>query len=289
MNTEADDEKQQKDIDPDEIKSIFSSFEEKASRIQSLFIEGAEQIGYTKDAVSSAKDYYTTLANHQKEFPEIRPLLYSGSSVIDSVGKELDDIENRIKPIIPGLNNVASSIDVFYNATNTTSSTIIVKDIVISLPEEPPFHKQEQQQYIEKINKIDTALSRTYQEISQVLYATNSDPKRAASSMMRQAFDHLFEKIAPDNDVRNSVYWTQKKGPKPDQVTRRERMTFAANTRILDKSHAVTIINLFDNILDTYQLLNKFHKRGTLSDKQAISALRTMQKFIETWIDAINI
>lgn len=165
---------------------------------------------------------------------------------------------------------------------------VVVRDIVLHLPEEPPFKKPEQQNYIEKLRKIDISLSKTYEEIGQVLYATDSDPKRAALSMMRQSFDHFFENIAPDDEVRKSKYWAVKKGPDPNQVTRRERMMFAANTRISDKSHAQTIVSLFENILDTYQLLNKLHKRGTLSDKQAITGLRSMQKFIETWIDAIN-
>jgi hypothetical protein len=283
------DDKSQEDVDPGEIDSIFSSVEEKASRLQGLFIDGAQQFGYTKEAVHSVKDFFIGLANAQNSHPEFQPILYSGSSVVDSIGKELDNIEKRITPILPGLNNISSSVDLFYNTTNTTAGTISMKEIGLSLPEEPPFNKPEQQHYIEKLNKIDPPLSKTYQEIGQVLYGTNSDPRRAALAMMRQTFDHFFEIMAPDEEVRRSIYWKPKKDPLINQVTRREKMTYAAYTRIVDKSHAKTIITLFDNILDTYRLLNELHKRGTLSEKQSRSALKTMEKFIETWIDAIDI
>jgi hypothetical protein len=155
--------------------------------------------------------------------------------------------------------------------------------------EPPPFFSPDQTEVEKKLSAIDPSLSDTYREIGQAYHGTTADPARVALALMRQVFDHFFEKLAPDDAVRASPYWSPKSGQNPDQVTRRERMTYAAYTHIHDKARAKTMVANLAQILETYQLLNKLHKRGTLSDKQTRSILKTMKKFIESWVDAMGL
>ena len=154
--------------------------------------------------------------------------------------------------------------------------------------EAPLYFSPDQQTIERRLSTIDDSLANSYREIGQAYHGTTAGPARAAISMMRQVFDHFFDKLAPDDAVRASPYWKPKIGPDPNQITRRERMTYAAHTHIRDKTRADTITANINNILETYQFLNRLHKRGALSEKQARSALRTMKKFIETWIDAME-
>src|SRR5690606_10251791 len=128
-----------------------------------------------------------------------------------------------------------------------------------------------------KLSVIDPSLAATYREIRQAYHGTTADPARAALGLMRQVFDHFFDKLAPNDVVRTSQYWKPKRGLDPNQVTRRERMTYAAHKHIRGKVRAQTVIANIDNILETYQMLNALHKRDALSIKQARIALRTMQ------------
>ncbi len=88
----------------------------------------------------------------------------------------------------------------------------------------------------EHIAELDKDLAKTYQEIWEVLYATRSDPDRGALYLIRHAYDQLFRCLAPDSEVRNSPYWKEKFGDKPNQIYRNERILYAINTHIEDAS-----------------------------------------------------
>jgi hypothetical protein len=185
---------------------------------------------------------------------------------------------------------VAGTIDTFSATTNVFSTTITVANVG-EIPYVPsPFRTEAEQSILaNRLAKLDPVLGNVYHQIWEVLYTTRSEPERTALYQMRQAFDHLFSCLSPDDAVRASQYWKQKEGDKLNQIDRRERIEYAAFTHVKDESHARTLAASADQMLEVYQALNQAHKRGELSPDKARQALFAMQSFFYDWADALEL
>jgi hypothetical protein len=276
-------------INPEDVKKAFDSAEKKAAEAQEQHSQAAQYAGYTREVIHVTEPFYTHLAQLAEDTPQLRPIVYSGVKFIEALENELDQIIKPVKPVLRGLTGISSSADTFISSTTTSSLSLCPSNVELPSFESPPFFDPDLLTVYKKLSAIDPTLADSYRAIGQAYHGMTAEPARAAISLMRQVFDHFFERFAPNDSVRASPYWKPKSGSEPNQVTRRERMTYAAYTHIHDKTRADTIIANIDHILETYQMLNRLHKRGALSDKQSRSALKTMKKFIETWIDALEL
>jgi len=143
--------------------------------------------------------------------------------------------------------------------------------------------------YTGKLEKLDPELAKLYRSVWQSFYGGAENAERAAMLSMRQLYDHLFDTLAPNDQVLNSPYFTPKEGKKPNQIYRKERIKYAANERVKDKELAQALEAQGDYILQVYDQLNKLHKRGELKREEARGVLTAMQTIIEQWIDAIDL
>ena len=275
-------------LSPDDVQKAFDSAEKKAAESQELHSQAAQYAGYTREVIHVTAPFYVHLAQLAEDYPQLRHIVASGVHFMNSIENELYQTNSQARPLLHGLSGISDSADIFCS-TSGTASLVLSPSIEIPSFESPPSFVLKKTSIEEKLSTIDPSLADTYREIGQAYHGTTADPARAAISMMRQTFDHLFGKLAPDDKVRASSDWKPKRGSDPNQVTRRERMTYTAHTYIHDQARAETIIANIDNILETYQMLNNLHKRSALSEKQARSALKAMKKFIETWADAIEL
>jgi hypothetical protein len=129
-----------------------------------------------------------------------------------------------------------------------------------------------------RLEKIDVDLAKTYKGVWDALTGIHSDRDRTALYQMRQTYDHFFSILAPDNEVRKSSFWTIKEGDKPMQITRRERITYAANRHVDDETIRDLLVVNADTILSVYDSLNLAHKRGKF---QLIRLTRPLRKWID--------
>jgi hypothetical protein len=104
----------------------------------------------------------------------------------------------------------------------------------------------------------------------------------------RQAFDEFFQLLAPDEDVRNSKFFKRKKGLKPDQVSRSERIQYAAHFCVQDEILAESLAVQADHVVEIYKRLNKAHKRGILERENVLEDLKSMLGVLEQWVDALK-
>ena len=100
-------------------------------------------------------------------------------------------------------------------------------------------------------------------------------------------FDHLFGVLAPDDKVKVSPYWEPKDDNETNQVTRAERIEYAANTHIRNKTASERLIASTKHMLEVYNTLNKAHKRGKLDRSQSRESLKEMQSIIEDWVQSL--
>ena len=92
-------------------------------------------------------------------------------------------------------------------------------------------------------------------------------------------------KLAPDEEVRKSPFWTKKTGEKPDGVTRRGRLQFAAHRCITNDSGRTALLVSVDETLRSYDRLPEAHKRGALSIDKANEAFKANDSILRRWID----
>jgi hypothetical protein len=142
--------------------------------------------------------------------------------------------------------------------------------------------------YARKFSELDPSLGATYRSAWSVFYSQQHDPKRAALWQMRQVFDHLFDKLAPDDDVRESAFWSKKTGDKPDAIHRDERLCFAAHRCIRDEALRTGLLESVKETLRSYDRLQEAHKRGELSIEKANETFTSSDALIRRWIDAAN-
>lgn len=160
--------------------------------------------------------------------------------------------------------------------------------VLFGVPQPPPSWTPERfQEYAAKLTRLDPELGNVYHSVWQKFHSGTDDPYRAALGAMRQSFDHLFRILAPDDAIRASPYFTKKKGEKPNQVHRQERLRFAANKLITDPTRRALVESEVNSVLENYERLNKMHDTAPLDRTFVNQALHAMQGVVEQWVDVI--
>ena len=276
-------------IEPEDLENLFDKSIEIADSLRLDLIDAATNAGYTRDTLARVKPYWVELSKQAIDDPSIVPIVRRGAEFIQSYHDELASLQDQTKIPLSGLYSVASTAGTLIANTNSTSSIVMVATVG-EVPYVPnPLRRENGQTYMERFAKIDPALGSTYKQIWESLYATGSDPERAALFLIRQAFDHLFDRLAPDADVRASEHWKPKDGDRPEQIYRQERIEYAAYTHVKDSTRARTLAASARQMVETYQLLNHAHDRGELDRDKARKALVAMQRLLEDWADALNL
>jgi hypothetical protein len=229
------------------------------------------------------------LGNSETTDPDAMYLYKTNYKFLLLFRDEVRAYQEMATPIFGLFNNTAGTASTFVSATGTTD--VFIGNVADYAPSDflvfltPNQHEI----YTKRFMAFDEALGKTYQEIWEVLYGTRADPERAALYLIRQSFDHLFDKLAPDDEVRKSPFWTLKKGDKPEQVWRDEKIQYAAFSHVKDKSRSETILASSKHMLSVYQALNRAHERKNINRAKARQALEEMLSFLEDWANAIGL
>jgi|GEM_PF-853111 hypothetical protein len=266
----------------DEIVSRLDGVHEK-------FVEASASIGYARDALRSARADWERLGNSATTDPEASKLYEANVHFLLSFRDEVRQAQEIAMPAAQLFKNTAGTAVALTSATGSTAS-FFEGGVAYSTPEVPVFLTPElHNQYAQRFAAFDEALGRTYKEIWEALYGTRADPERAALYLIRQAFDQLFDKLAPDDAVRNSAFWTPKVGDRPDEVWREERIQYAAASHIKDQARSKTVSASSRHMLDVYQALNRAHDRNTINRGKALNALAEMRSILEEWANAVGL
>lgn len=281
-----------KDEEPEDLEKPEEVIDDIVSRLDELhekFVETSANIGYARDAIQSMRPVWERLGNSETTDPDAMYLYKTNYKFLLLFRDEVRAYQEMATPIFGLFNNTAGTASTFVSATGTTD--VFIGNVADYAPSDflvfltPNQHEI----YTKRFMAFDEALGKTYQEIWEVLYGTRADPERAALYLIRQSFDHLFDKLAPDDEVRKSPFWTLKKGDKPEQVWRDEKIQYAAFSHVKDKSRSETILASSKHMLSVYQALNRAHERKNINRAKARQALEEMLSFLEDWANAIGL
>jgi len=277
--------------DKERVEQLFDNAIQAASDLQQTYAEAARLAGYTRDSLIQAKPYWSTFAGAASTDPSSYPILASGEYFLNSFYQELRRIGQQNPAPLDHIRSAAGT------ATTLTYTTSIFADspntaeaMARVMYTDTPFRIAEGKATLtERLTKIDPDLGQTFQQVWDSLYGTTAEPERGALYQMRQTFDHFFQVLAPDEEVRQSNFWTPKEGDNRDQIHRKERIEFAAHQHVKDVLRATTLAASAEQMVDIYQSLNQAHKRGKLQPAKARQALSAMGKILEDWLDALGL
>lgn len=246
---------------------------------QQYHAQKSQEFGYARDIFTDIKDIYLKI-------PSNEPLLGSLESSLTKF-KQFVQAKQDLQT------DVSSSAYFFGTSTAVTGSFFDPSKKIFEtydIPKPPSFWPRDRVKlYASKLDKLDNELGRVYRSIWTSLLGNQENPERAAMYQMRQAYDHFFDILAPDKTVRESPYFQQKTEGDPNTVSRKERLHYAANTKIKDNNLKELLLAQDDYIIKLYKKLNKAHKPGAIDSREAKETLNAMRTVLEEWIDAIEI
>lgn len=280
------------EIKPDDFEKPEEIIDDITSRLDDLhekFVEESANIGYTRDAFQLVRPTWERLGNSETSDPDSIDLYETNYQFLRSFRNEVRSYQEMATPFLGLFNNTAGTVSAFISASSTTAA-FVVNSTDYALPDYSVFLTPSQHETnTKRFLAFDESLGKTYQKIWEVLYGTRADPERAALYLIRQSFDHLFGKLAPDNEVRNSPFWALKEGDKPEQIWRAERVRYAAFTHIKDRARSETLMASSNHMLSVYKALNRAHEQKNIDRVKARKALEEMRTFLEDWANAVGI
>jgi hypothetical protein len=276
-------------INSKEIDETFSKVEKAADDLQRKLANQIKEAGYIRDLARNTKGFFMA-ANESQQAGEYHNMISSGLGIMNTLYSGMDSVSDAVE-------QSAQYLHTYYLAastlgTNTAATGSFITPILVEFKSQgvitiPPADLEDKS-LVSRCEKHDPALGKVCAQISECLYGTVSDPERSAMFMVRQAFDHLFSILAPNDEVRNSAFWKRKEDDKPDQITRAERIDFAIATKIADPVKQELMRQESKQMREVYGRLNAAHERGELNRQQARLALSSMYGYLRTWIDAVG-
>lgn len=276
-------------MSPDEIRRAFEEAENTAAHLQDQYAQAARSLGQVSSVLQTTKSYWIDLAAQNGSNAVVLPILESGKATVTQISQSLASIPPERQPPLNTLLSVSLSASFFGSNTAATSSLLPINGNTQFRVEAIPIPEfSTEKSLATRFAKIDPALGKVCAEIWESLYGTTADPERSALFMIRQTWDHFFDRLAPDSEVRQSPFWTEKTGPRPDMVTREERFKFAVDRHVKDPQKQALLLAACKQMLDLYQQLNRAHERGEIDATKARHSLNSMYLWLVEWADALG-
>jgi Predicted pPIWI-associating nuclease len=275
-------------ISPGDVGRVFDETAERATRLQRKYLESAQHCGRISTTLRNVTPFWMALAEHTSSNADYSDVLNSGIANVATIGNALKGIEAESPAPASQLKQVAISVCTF--GANTAASGVTMGPELSQFDFGRMFVADAEREVglSDRFSKFDPVLGRLCSQIWETLYGTVSDPERGATFMIRQVWDHLFDKLAPDDEVRRSRFFTKKPSPQPDQVTRRERVQFAVD-RHIPESKKQLILAATDQMLVYYKIFNRVHERGDLDRHKLQAALKYVYDWLAQWADALGL
>lgn len=268
-------------------EEIIDDIENILDNLHAKLVVDVTEIGQARDSFKAIKPYWAKLGETSTDDSYAADVYTSGVHALLSVRDDIKYIADQYPSFSGLMGTIYPSTDFVVSATDSTASIVLSRIVIAESDWLKPIEVSKRDKTRDCLHKMDPSLAETYEGIWEILYGTRSDPERGSLYMIRQVFDHFFNILAPDEKVKESEFWHPKNGPDPNQVTRKERLEYSAQTYIKNQTMSKRLFDSTKHMLDVYEALNKAHKRGTLGPERARSALKEMNSIIESWVEGL--
>ena len=210
--------------------------------------------------------------------------IQSAKEILHDTRLEMEKVYLTSGMILPPLESSTGG------TVTTTASTISILLEGIPLPgfELLQVPKRPPKIVLERLKKLDPELEAMFGNIIETYYGNPDVAIRHSLFDLRQIFDHFFSIIAPNDAVKDSIYYEPRKPRERRRVKRPERILFAANTHITDPIKRKKLLDQAKHTLDLYKKLNSLYKRGRLSKRTHSTTIFEMIQVINDWVLALD-
>lgn len=269
---------------PERIAKIALEVRETLDKAHKHHVDKAQEIGYTQHILKEFADQVRVL-------PDYPGLEHTEKAVI-SYQDRMENYVTRIQT-----QNFDISAPVLSTAASTAVTSILsfpqVKHLpfILTPPVPPPWWNLDTiNRYSEILEKIQPGLGKLLLGAWECLYATRTEPGRSAMTHLRELFNQFFEIIAPDEKVRNSVFFNKAEPEKKSdtQIFRKERLKCAVYERIKDENLCRMLDSQIGLVLQSYEDANKLHNRGEVPIELAKGVFVVIFSFVKQFIDSLG-
>ncbi len=274
------------------IKEKLEIIQKKLDSLQGKLVQGTELVGFMRTTFNDTSRLWTSYSTPAVWSPNHIGFLSSTGDTLQSFSDELDAVTGKTDDLIQNVIGLASASAVIASGTNAFLFTVdaVPRPTVSPFFYSPLDKYKKHKDYQRKLGSIDPILGQTYGELIEIVNATCSDPTRPGMFLARQLFDHLFDVLAPDDDVRNSKYWhekTEKESKDKNAIWRIEKIAYSAFEKVSNPLRAETLYSASIQTLEVYKLLNAAHTRGALKEAESSQAVQSMIRITQEWVDSI--
>ena len=275
--------------------SLHNDFEEAkkhAEQLQMKHAAAAQAYGHTKYQLTAIQPFWEQLEQRVEDNPNLRPMFQSGQANISAMAVSLLSMAKSADDSLRSAETASLSANYLVTNTATTYSFVqsgVAEPISFELTSVLLPDYRNRRDLAERFAKLDPALGKVCLEIWEALYGTVADPERAALYMLRQTWDHLFDKLAPDPEVRLSKHWVQTSAEKPLLVTRGQRIAYAIDTHVIDDVNKQMLASSSEQMINQYDDLNRAHKRGEFDRHKALDTLTSIYAWLDQWANALKL
>lgn len=272
----------------DEFRNQLGRLEAKANSLKDSVTDMSEKVGYIVASVDTFARGYDAVLNLGSTGDDLSPTVASGLRMASELERTLEGLSREAS-------QYGQSVDLSLSLFSTASSSVVTTCNSLT-PNVPGIHfrpcpflqDSDENTYARKLSELHAPLGDTYRSAWNLSYTQQHDPGRGALWQMRQVLDHLFERLAPDDAVRASGFWSQKEGDRSDAIHREERLRFAAHRCIRDPTRRTVLLESVQETLRSYERLNTAHKRGAIAPQTADDVFRAADAVIRRWIDTCD-
>lgn len=252
--------------------------------LKSAYAAEAQKFGELEGLFEATRPLWLQLSNTSSS-----SVVESGRDYLDMVASQVRDARDQYDTNPSVSTDLVATGESFLVISGSTASLVLGEESVASIPvlqmALPPGSDPDLRLFLEH---LEPNLAKTYDSVWECLHGTDSEPERSALYALRQVYDHMFGILAPNDEVRETAFWTKKEGDHTDRVDRRERIDFAADKWIRENLTRTAILAESKHMLAVYQEMNRAHKRGQVGREAALRTISEMCRLLRRWADAVE-
>ncbi len=282
-------ERQKNDKKVENPKEDIEALDQNLENAQLHYTHAAEELGYQRSIVKAIKPFWGSVELSE----DSPPVLTSGAVVISDWRKQSQIWNEQSKYQLDDIRLVSSTASTAAYNTVSMQSMLMPQPIIDVKQVTDILSQRDERALVERgLSLIDKTLAEDYQTAWQYLHLPALDPLRGPLFLMRQVFDHLLDRLAPNEEVTSQPDFVRDEKlaeRNGEGITRTHRIQFIAINRIKDPTKRKLILDSTRNFSDIYSDLNMAHDRQALNEQAARNAVFAASKLIAEWLQAIDL
>lgn len=270
----------------DKLIGELDAYDAELNVMQRRAIRWASDIGAVRDDVRRVREGISLLPPSPL-YAGAAESIYNVRTYIRAHGDAMDQRMAELRPVLQVGTGTTSATAMAI--VSTTLDPELLRRVESALPPIQPWPRNWVEDLAARLSEHAPDLGSLAISAWEQYHAGTAEGARASLSATRELFNKFFRAIAPDDEVRESEFFSPKEGANPDKVHRSERLRYAAHRYVNDSTLRAVLIGREREILKTYDELNRVHAAaGPIDETSSRRTVVAMQGQLEQWVHAVD-